>query len=244
LKVFLIAEIGSNWEGDISIAKKLIKQSQNAGANAVKFQMWRAEDLYPSNPLFKKIKKTELSFNDAKKLKIFSDSIGIEFFCSVFYPEAVDYLESLSVKRYKIASRTCTLNDPLSLETLSAVNHSKKSTIVSMGMGGDKKFIKKILSKNQITFLYCLSEYPLKIEKIKWNIARKYAGFSDHTLGITAPIIFASLMKMKKQKNIIIEKHVKLLNSKSLDAATSLDMNQFKILNDNLRNIEKLNFIS
>ena len=49
-------------------------------------------------------------------------------------------------------------------------------------------------------------------------------------------------MKMKKQKNTIIEKHVKLLNSKSLDAATSLDMNQFKILNDNLRNIEKLNF--
>ena len=153
MKVFLIAEIGSNWEGDISIAKKLIKQSQNAGANAVKFQMWRAEDLYPSHPLFKKIKKTELSFNVAKKLKFFSDSIGIEFFCSVFYPEAVDYLESLGVKRYKIASRTCTLNDPLSLETLSAVNHSKKSTIVSMGMGGDKKFIKKILSKNQITFL-------------------------------------------------------------------------------------------
>ena len=66
--------------------------------------------------------------------------MGIDFFCSVFYPEAVDFLESLDIKQYKIASRTCILKDPLSLETLSAVNKTRKPVIVSMGMGGNRKF--------------------------------------------------------------------------------------------------------
>jgi sialic acid synthase SpsE len=240
LKIFLISEIGSNWEGNMSTAKKLIRQSKNAGADAVKFQMWRAEDLYPKHQLFKKIKKTELSFKNIQNLKSFSDSIGIEFFCSVFYPEAVDFLEKIGVKRYKIASRTCILKDPLSIETLSAVNQTRKPTIVSMGMGGNKKIIEKSLSKNQVKFLYCISEYPLKINKINWRSAVKHSGFSDHTLGITAPLIFTTLMKFQKERQIIIEKHVKLEHSKSLDASTSIDTEQLKILNQNLRNIEKI----
>ena len=238
MKVFLIAEIGSNWEGDISIAKKLIKQSQNAGANAVKFQMWRAEDLYPSHPLFKKIKKTELSFNDAKKLKIFSDSIGIEFFCSVFYPEAVDYLESLSVKRYKIASRTCLFKDPRTFETLKAIANTRKRVFISMGMGGNKQKIKKILSKNDKIFCYCISDYPLEFGKIDWISAKKYDGFSDHTMGILAPIVFSILKKQSRTKKIYIEKHVKLENSKGPDASTSIDVNQFKYMIKKIRLIE------
>ena len=240
MKVFSIAEIGSNWEGSLTIAKKIIKECKNADADAVKFQMWRAEDLYPSHPLFKKIKKTELSFKNAEKLKKFADSIGIEFFCSVFYPEAVDFLQSLGVKKFKIASRTCTLKDPLSIETLTAVNNTRKPVLVSMSMGGIKKFIQKTLSKNKITFCYCISEYPLKIEKMKWNSVIKYTGLSDHTLGISVPIVFSGLMKMKNQKQIIIEKHVKLANSKSLDASTSLDINQFRIMNESFRSIEKI----
>ncbi len=240
MKVFSIAEIGSNWEGDLSIGKKIIKECKNSNADAVKFQMWRAEDLYPSHPLFKKIKKTELSFKNAEKLKNFADSIGIEFFCSVFYPEAVDFLQTLEVKKFKIASRTCTLKDPLSIETLAAVNKTRKPVLVSMGMGGNKQFIETSLSKNKTTFCYCISDYPLKIEKMNWNNVIKYSGLSDHTLGITAPILFSGLMKMRNHKQIIIEKHVKLTNSKSLDASTSLDINQFKIMNESFRSIEKL----
>lgn len=240
MKTFLIAETGSNWEGSIAKAKKLVLECKKAGANAVKFQMWRAEDLYPKHALFKIIKKSELSFQDVKTIKNYADSIGIEFFCSVFYPEAVDFLESIDVKRYKIASRTCTLKDPLAIETLDAVNHTKKPVIVSMGMGGNKKFIEKSLSKTKPVFCYCISEYPLKIEKINWKNAIKYNGFSDHTLGITAPIIYSTLMNMKKPKVIFIEKHVKLSQSKSLDASTSIDINQLSIMNQNIREIEKI----
>tara|TARA_B110000014_G_C20089102_1_gene569989 strand:- start:555 stop:1286 length:732 start_codon:yes stop_codon:yes gene_type:complete len=240
LKVYSIAEIGSNWEGSLAIGKKIIRECKNADADAVKFQIWRAEDLYPSHPLFKKIKKTELSFKNAEKLKNFADSIGIEFFCSVFYPEAVNFLNDIGVKKFKIASRTCTLKDPLSVETLSAVNKTRKPVIVSMGMGGDKKFIKKSLSKNTLKFCYCISEYPLKIEKMDWKNAIKYEGLSDHTDGIVAPILFSGLMNKQKSNQIVIEKHVKLSNSKSLDASTSIDTNQFRIMNQSIRSIQKI----
>ena len=240
MKVFSIAEIGSNWEGNLTTGKKIIKECKNAGADAVKFQMWRAEDLYKSHPLFKKIKKTELSFENAEKLKNFADSIGIEFFCSVFYPEAVDFLNNIGVKKFKIASRTCILKDPLSRETLDSVNQTKKPVIVSMGMGGNRKFIEKSLSKNNLKFCYCISEYPLKIEKMNWKNAITYDGLSDHTDGIVAPILFSGLLKKQNPKQIIIEKHVKLYNSKSLDASTSINTEQFKIMNQSIRSIEKI----
>ncbi len=240
MKVFLAAEIGSNWEGSIIKAKKIISECKKSGANAIKFQMWRAEDLYPGHSLFKIIKKSELSFKNAKIIKDFSDSIGIEFFCSVFYPEAVDFLESMGIKRYKIASRTCIFKDPLSIETINAVNKTKKPTFVSMGMGGNRKFIEKSLSKNKPEFCYCISEYPLNIKKINWKDSTKFTGFSDHTLGITAPIIYSTLMNLKKAKSIFIEKHVKLSQSKSLDASTSIDTNQLSIMNHSIREIEKI----
>ncbi len=63
MKSFIIAEIASNWEGDLKIAKEIIKKSKEAGADSVKFQMWRARDLYSeSHPLWKFIKKSELNF--------------------------------------------------------------------------------------------------------------------------------------------------------------------------------------
>ena len=112
LKSFIVAEIASNWEGSFSKATKLIQESKNAGANAVKFQMWRANDLYsPKHPQGKFIKKSELTFKNVEKLKKYADEQNIEFFCSAFYPEAVDHLELIGVKKYKIASRTCLLKD-------------------------------------------------------------------------------------------------------------------------------------
>ena len=241
MKTTIVAEIGSNWEGSVTKAKKIICECRKAGANAVKFQMWRAEDLYTrSHPNWKNIKKSELTFNKVHKIKEYSDKEGIEFFCSAFYPEAVDFLESLNVKKYKIASRTCLFKDPFSHETLTKKSLTKKPVIVSMGMGGNKEKIKKIFLKNQITFCYCISEYPTKINKINWKNAIKYDGFSDHTLGITAPLIFTMLKKQQNAKNILIEKHVKLKNSKGPDADSSIDTEELTNLISSVRKIEKL----
>ena len=241
MKSYIIAEIASNWEGSISKAKKLILESKKSGANAVKFQMWRANDLYSkANPQWKIIKKSELTFEKAEKLKKYADSQNIEFFCSVFYPEGVNCLESLGVKKYKIASRTCLLNDKYSLETLESVARTRKPVIISMGMGGNKKRIMKIFSKNKITFCYCISEYPTPFKKINWKEAMKYDGFSDHSIGIVAPFLFGLLKKERRAKCLIIEKHVKLRNSRGPDASTSMTIELLKELVSKIRVIEKL----
>lgn len=241
MKSYIIAEIASNWEGDIRIAKKIIRKCKLAGADAVKFQMWRAEDLYSiKNPLWKFIKKSEVTFDKARKIKKFCDQNKIEFFCSAFYPEAVNFLEELKVKKYKIASRTCLLKDPFSLETLKEKAKTKKSIIISMGMGGDKAKIDKILKSNEKTYCYCISKYPTKFSDINWNDAIKYNGFSDHTIGITAPIVFATLKRNQNSKKIIIEKHIKLANSKGPDASSSIDTDELTNMILSIREIEKM----
>ena len=70
MKIFLVAEIGSNWEGSVSKAEKIIKECKKSGANAVKFQMWKAVHLYKkSHPNWNEIKRSELTFERLKKLK-------------------------------------------------------------------------------------------------------------------------------------------------------------------------------
>ena len=111
-----------------------------------------------------------------------------------------------------------------------------------MGMGGNKKNMDKIFLKNKTTFCYCISDYPLNFNKINWKKAVNFDGFSDHTMEITAPILFTILKKQKKSKQIIIEKHVKLKNSKGPDASTSIDTKQLSDLISYIRILEKTNF--
>jgi sialic acid synthase SpsE len=109
-----------------------------------------------------------------------------------------------------------------------------------MGMGGNKKKISKIFEKNKTTFCYCISDYPLNFEKINWRDAIKYDGFSDHTMDILAPILFTVLKKQKKSKKIYIEKHVKMINSRGLDAATSISIEKLSKMVKQIRIIEKM----
>ena len=241
MKSFVVAEIGSNWEGNYAKAKKIIQECKKADADAVKFQMWKADELYDkSHPNWNEIKRSELSFQMAKKLKEFSDKQKIEFFCSAFYPDAVKFLTSIGVKKFKIASRTCMLTDPNSLEVLQEKARSKKEIFISMGMGGNKKKISKIFENNKTTFCYCISDYPLNFDKINWIDAVKYDGFSDHTMDIVAPILFTLLKKQKKSRKIYIEKHVKMINSGGPDASTSISTEKLSEMVKRIRMIEKM----
>ena len=209
--VFFIAEIGSNWLGDIQIAKEIIKKCKEAGANAVKFQMWRADDLYQG-----KYKEYELTFEKAKIIKQYCDFIGIEFFCSVFYPEAVGFLESLGVKRYKLASRTMKVNDPYSAETIYAVERTRKPIIYSNG---------SLYPYTKNKKLYCIPEYPANPDKIDWKELLECDGFSDHTLGIEMAQKYARL-----RPDSIIEKHVKLDDNLSPDSPFSITTQELATL--------------
>lgn len=201
--MFFVAEIGSNWVGDTGKAAQLIEECYMAGANAVKFQMWRADDLYNG-----KYKEYELTFDKAIQIKKYCDHIGIEFFCSVFYPEAVEFLEKLGVKRYKLATRTMVGIDPHSADTILAVRKTGKPIIYSNG---------KLYPDPNYDKLYCIPKYPTNPDDIDWHKILYYDGFSDHTLGIEAALKFYKL-----RPNAILEKHVKLEDNDSPDSAFSI----------------------
>ena len=237
----IISEIASNWEGNMDKAKKLIMESKLAGADGVKFQIWRASDLYTTDhPEWNNIIKSELSLEQITELKQYADEVEIDFFCSAFYPDAVAHLESLNVKQYKVASRTCLFEDPGSLETLQSKADTKKKIIISMGMGGEKNRIDDIFKDNETLYCYCISEYPTNFDEINWDDAKKFTGFSDHTLGINAAVIFACLKKEQNDEEAYIEKHVKLKDSIGPDASTSIDTDQLKKLVNIIRQIEKI----
>ena len=240
MKIEVIAEIGSNREGSVNKAKKIIRECKKAGADAVKFQLWKTDDLYKkNNPFYKQMKKSELTFEKAKQIKKFCDDEKIEFFCSVFNPEGVSFLEKLGVKRYKIASYTAMLGHKFATETLEKKSETKKPIIISMSMGGNKRKLNKMFSKNkELIHCYCISEYPTPFEKIDWREAQKFIGFSDHTEGIIAPIIFSVLKKKQKTPKILIEKHVKIESSKGPDAETSMTVKELKEMIIHLRKIE------
>ena len=236
----IIAEIGSNWNGDIKIGKKIIHELKKIGVDAVKFQMWRADELYDSNhPNWNQIKKSELTCKHAQEFKRYSDKIGIDCFWSVFYPESVDYLEDLNVKLYKIASITSALKHKYARETLEKVAETKKPVIISMGLGGDIKLIKKIFKNNSKIFLYCISDYPTKIKKIDFKNIQKFDGFSDHTEGNLAPLLFA--LKSKNQNSIkYLEKHVSIDQSIGPDKPFSISMNEFSKLVKDIKNVKNI----
>tara|TARA_B100001013_G_scaffold327625_1_gene240900 strand:+ start:1057 stop:1782 length:726 start_codon:yes stop_codon:yes gene_type:complete len=223
----IIAEIGSNWSGNEKIGKKMIKAAKLAGADYVKFQMWKATDLYKkSEPFWNDIKRAEITPEIARKFKKYSDEQKIKFFCSVFNPEAVETLENLNVKLYKIASWTASMKHKKSRSTLESIAQTKKPVIISTGMNPNINKLKQIFRENKKYFLYCIARYPTKINQLNFTRMKKFDGFSDHTEGFLAPIMFASNF-LKSKKTLFYEKHVSVTESKGPDKPFAMPMNDF-----------------
>jgi sialic acid synthase SpsE len=241
LSIRIIAEIGSNWEGDVELAKLHIRKAKESGADYVKFQMWRAEDLYKSDhPEWRMIKKSELTENIAQELKKYADMIDIKWFCSVFNPNAVDFLETLKVPMYKIASRTAALKDKFAIETIQKVGMTKKMTFLSMGEGGNKGKILELINPDNLRFTYCISKYPTEDKDIDWGEILNYDFFSDHTRGITIPLIYIIMKKTVGSNDIFIEKHTRFEDSKGPDASFAITYDELKELNHHIKRIESL----
>lgn len=224
-KVEIIAEIGQNHNGDMELAKKMIWEAKGAGADVAKFQLYETRRLFtnsPDYPWFEYNCKTELKKEDLKMLKEECDRAEIEFMSSVFDMKRVDWLEELGVLRYKMASRS--IKDRALMEKIYSTG---KPVIVSLGMWNGKSF-PETPDNSKTTFLYCISKYPTKIEDLKLGSVdfKKYGGFSDHTIGISAPLV---AMAMGAR---IIEKHLTLdKNMYGPDHAGSATPEEFKMIN-------------
>ena len=206
--MYLIAEIGSNWDGDIELAKDHIMACKEAGADAVKFQLWKTDIVYPNNP---ENKKWEMSFKQAKELYLFARQVGITCFFTPSYPEAVDFLESIKVPMYKIASVTSAQKHPLALETMKKVADTGKPVIISYGYGNQTM---GVFRYSKLIKMECVAEYPAKIEDYEDN---EYIDLSDHTKGTNLMFQW-----VRDYRNPIIEKHVKLRDNSSPDSPFSL----------------------
>jgi len=241
--VFVVAEAGVNHNGSLKIAKSLIKEAKNCGADAVKFQTFKAIDLASKkSKWFNIFKKLELKDQEFKELNDYAKQNDILFFSAPFSFDAVDLLTKLNVKAIKIASGDLT-NIPL----IKYAASKKKTMIVSTGMGNlievkeAIRTIKSVRNKN-IILMHSVSSYPTPIEDVNLSsmslLEKKFSlpvGYSDNGDDMVVPIVAVSLGAK------IIEKHFTLNKKmKGPDHHMSADPKQFKKLVDEIHQIEKM----
>lgn len=223
---FIIAEAGVNHNGDIGLAKRLVDTAVSAGADAVKFQTFKAERLVtfeapqadyqknttvPGQSQFEMLRQLELTEQAHHELYSYCKQKGVVFLSTPFDAESVDLLDRLGVEMFKVPSGEIT-----NLELLAHIARKKKPMIVSTGMAtldevrGGVQHIEKFNARNY-ALLHCVSSYPtdpadvnLKAIKVMQEAFGVPVGFSDHTLGIETAVnaVFVGAR--------IIEKHVTL----------------------------------
>jgi N,N'-diacetyllegionaminate synthase len=258
MNVFIIAEAGVNHNGSIDLAKKLIDVASNAGADAVKFQTFKAKNLVTKNAKkaiyqkdttnikesqFNMLKKLELNIEAHKELILYCNSKKIIFLSSPFDHESIELLKDLDLEILKIPSGEIT-----NLPYLRHIGKLDKKIILSTGMSTIDE-VKNALSilinsgtkKNKITILHANTEYPTPMEDVNLRamvtIGKELDvnfGYSDHTLGIEADIAAVAMGAS------CIEKHFTLdCNMEGPDHKASLEPSQLKAMVTAIRNIEK-----
>ncbi|WED41921.1 N-acetylneuraminate synthase [Legionella cardiaca] len=232
MSCFIIAEAGVNHNGDIHLAKELIHAAKETGANAVKFQTFKADHLVnktaeqaqyqKKNSLhssqYDMLKALEISEDDHHLLAELADSLGIEFMSTGFDEASINFLVSLGVRRLKVPSGEIT-NLPF-LEHLAKTN---LPLIMSTGMS-DLLEVREAIDtvrpfygdklKENLVLLHCTSNYPAAYSDVNLMAMQTLAdefglpvGYSDHTLGMLVPTL-AIAMGAK-----VLEKHFTLDNS-------------------------------
>lgn len=253
--VFVIAEAGVNHNGNIDIAKKLVDAAILAGADAIKFQTFKAENLVTKNApkakyqksntgggnQYNMLKKLELSMGEHIILKDYCEKRGIMFISTPFDFESVDLLEKIDIPLYKVSSGDLT-NIPL-LKYISKLN---KPMIISTGMAnlGEVEEVVEAVKESgnsKIILLHCTSNYPTDYEDVNLNamITLKNAfklpvGYSDHTVGTEVPIAAVAMGAEVIEKHFTLDK-----NMEGPDHKASLEPDELKNMIDSIRNIEK-----
>ena len=257
-KIIIIAEAGVNHNGNLEVAKQLIKNASIAGADIIKFQSFTSEKLTTksakiasyqiinsdsNDSQFELLKKLELNKENFYEIKSYCDELNIEFCSTAFDVENLNFLLSLGIKRIKIPSGEIT-----NLELLKYISSLNLPVIMSTGMSNIKEILDAYdiltqgnLKKSDITILHCNSAYPTPLEDVNlmamFDIKSKTGaqiGFSDHTLGIEVPIAAAALGAT------IIEKHFTLDRSfLGPDHKSSLEPHELSDMIKSIRNVEQ-----
>ena len=258
MSVFIIAEAGVNHNGSLKSAKKLVDIASKAGADAIKFQTFKASNLVTKyaqkakyqklnsknkETQFKMLKKLELSEEFHKKLISYCRYKKIIFLSSPFDQESIKLLKKLGLKIIKIPSGEIT-----NLPYLRQVGKLNKKIILSTGMSNMneiktaiKILIKSGTQKKNITVMHANTDYPTPMEDVNLLAMLKIGkdlnvnfGYSDHTLGTEVDIAAVALGAKCIEKHFTLNK-----NMKGPDHKASLEPNEFTEMVRAVRNIEK-----
>jgi len=257
-KIFIIAELSANHGNNIGIAKETIKAAARAGADAIKLQTYTADTItlnshneyftikqdtiWDGKNLYDLYKDASLPWEWHKELMQTAKDEGLICFSSPFDISAVDFLEELNVPAYKVASFEIT-----DIPLIEYMASKQKPIIISTGIATLEDIelavdTCKSVGNNQIILLKCTSAYPADPREMNLltmnDLAERFnvlSGLSDHTLGITAPIVATSLGA------VMIEKHFMLDTSVGgADASFSLDEKAFTQMVNGVRETEQL----
>ena len=254
---FIVAEMSGNHNQSYKQALKIIDACADAGVDAVKLQTYTADtitidsdrecfkikknNLWSGQTLYQLYQKAYTPWAWQPKLKKYAEKKGLILFSTPFDNTAVDFLEKMNVKLYKIASL-----EVVDIPLLKKIGKTRKPVIMSRGTASfeDIKLAIKTLRDNgtpQIAVLQCLSAYPAKPENMNLrtipDIIERFkvvSGLSDHSLNNTMDVAAIAL------GGSIIEKHITLSRANGgTDAAFSLEPNEFKELVKSIRVLEK-----
>jgi len=256
--IYIIAELSANHNGSFQNALDTIKAAKEIGANAIKLQTYTADTLtldckkndfmidggtlWDGKNLYELYQEAYTPWKWHKKLFDYAREIGIDIFSSPFDKIAVDFLEQFNPPAYKIASFEIT-----DYELIRYTASKGKPMIISTGIATideiqDAVDICRSEGNDDIVFLKCTSAYPAPLEEANLtmipNLAQTFgvlSGFSDHTLGSTAPITAMTLGAKVIEKNFIHEKSID-----RADADFSIDRQEFGDMIKAIRDVEKL----
>lgn len=255
---YIIAEAGVNHNGSLELAKQLINAAADAGADAVKFQTFRADKLVTGAAAKADYQKSsgerhesqqemlhKLELSDEAHMELVNHCLAqeIQFLSTAFDPASAQFLNSLSLPFSKIPSGEIT-----NLPHLRLTARSGSPVILSTGMAtlGEVEaaievLVSESLSRENITVLQCHTDYPTRFADANLRAMQTMGaafpgvkiGYSDHTLGIEAPIAAVAMGAC------LIEKHFTLdRNLPGPDHAASLEPDELKAMVEAIRNIE------
>ena len=255
---FIIAELSANHNGSLQTALDSIKAAKECGANAIKLQTYTADTLtlnsrnedfmisggtlWDGRNLYELYQEAYTPWEWHKELFDYARSLDIDIFSTPFDKTAVDFLEKLNPSAYKIASFEIT-----DYELVRYTASKQKPIIISTGIATideiqDVVNICKSVGNENIILLKCTSEYPAPLNEANLktisNMKETFGvevGFSDHTLGIVAPVVAVTLGAKVIEKHFIIDKSIG-----GADCGFSMDKKEFKQMVEAIRDAEKL----
>jgi N-acetylneuraminate synthase len=256
---YVIAELGSNHNGDMGLAKKMIVQAKEAGADCVKFQSWNKDSIFSRKKyednyfiaddyrnrtdytLEKIVDAYSISEDELLEMKNFADELGIDCTSTPFSKKEADFLvEKLETPFIKVASMD--LNNYPFLEYLA---RKQKPMVIATGLSElheIDKAVKTIEStgNNQLVILHCIATYPpidtdVNLNNIK-TLMRNYPeypiGFSDHTLGTAIPLAAVALGACLIEKHFTLDK-----NMEGWDHKVSATVDEMQLIVENSKRV-------